>query len=240
MSGQHFAVRVDIDPLSGGLLEKLVQILQIVAGDDDERPLFNIRVDACGDRIAECPGICAVEQSHAFEVHLPELRDERKPIGHAVLLRKCGKTFIEPDAHFRVLLPETHGMMRVGGHALEAEKQRGTQRDNVCFSAPEPCGILITDVSAARPQSVLHARGKGADGGVVEVHVCKRGEQTVGKQLRDLARMLVLFPADLCQPDQTADEDVLQMRGFRLLAAHARADAAASACGLLTLKAKHF
>ena len=88
-------------------------------------------------------------------------------------------------------------------------------------------------------QGVLHAGGKGADGLVVKVDVRERGEKPVGEQLRDLTRMLAFLLADLCEADQAADKDILQMRRRGLLAAYAGADAAAAAGGLLALKAKH-
>ena len=51
--------------------------------------------------------------------------------------------------------------------------------------------------------------------------------------------MLPLALAGVCQPDQAADKDILQIGGLRLLAAHAGADAAAVSRRLLALKAKH-
>ena len=51
--GQHLAVRIDVDGLSSGLLEELMQVLKVVTGYDDERSFLNIGVDARGHGIAE-------------------------------------------------------------------------------------------------------------------------------------------------------------------------------------------
>lgn len=136
--GQHLAVCIDVDALSGGLLEELMQVLKVVTGNDDERAFLNIGVDARGHGIAEGRGIRAVEQRHALEIHLAEFGDEREPLRDAVLLCERGKPLAEPRAHRLVLAAETHGMVRVGGHALEPEEQRGAQRHQIGLAAPEP------------------------------------------------------------------------------------------------------
>ena len=38
---QHFAVRVDIHALARRLLQQQLQVVEIMAGDDDERPLLH-------------------------------------------------------------------------------------------------------------------------------------------------------------------------------------------------------
>ena len=45
MGGQHFAVGVDVDASALGLLQQQLQIVEIVAGDDDERPLLHRQRD---------------------------------------------------------------------------------------------------------------------------------------------------------------------------------------------------
>ena len=136
--GQHLAVCIDVDALSGGLLEELMQVLKVVTGNDDERSFLNIGVNARGHRIAEGRGVRAVKQRHALEIHLAEFGDEREPFRDAVLLCERGKPLVEPRAHRLVLAVETHGMVCVGGHALEPEEQRGAQRHQIGLAAPEP------------------------------------------------------------------------------------------------------
>ncbi len=70
-------------------------------------------------------------------------------------------------------------------------------------------GVLLTHVSAVLAQGVLHARGKGADGPVIEVDVRERGEKSIGEQLRYLTRMLAILFADLRETDQAADKNIL-------------------------------
>ena len=176
--GQHFAVGVNVDALPRRLLQKLVQILQIVTGHDDERPFFDIRVDARGYGVAE--GICvrAVKQRHALEVHPAELHQQRQPLLHAVFARERGKAVIEPRAHLLVLIAEAHGMVCIGRHALESEEQRGAERHDVRRPAPEPFRLLRNTLPASA-QLVPDPPRESADGLIVEVHICERGEQAV-------------------------------------------------------------
>ena len=240
VGGQHLAVGVDVDAPARRLLQKLVQVLQIVAGDHDERPLLHVDVHPGGDGIAEGLRVGPVQQGHALEVHLPELHDQRQPLLHAVLPGQRGQTLVEPGVHLLVPIAQVHGVVGVGRHSLQAEQQRGAQGDGVRLSLPEPRGVAAAAAAAMPPQSLVHPVGKGADGRVVEIHVGQRGEQPVGQQPRDLGGILLPLPADLRQPDQAAHQRVLQMGGLRLLAADARLYAAAAARRLLALKAKHF
>lgn len=42
MRGEHFTVGVDVDAPALGLLQQQLQIVQIVAGDDDERTFSTV------------------------------------------------------------------------------------------------------------------------------------------------------------------------------------------------------
>ena len=240
MGRQHFAVGVDIDPRSVGLFQKLVQVLQVVAGHHDEGPLFHIRVHPGGDRGTEGFRVGPVQQGHALEIYLAELHDKGQPILHAVLLPQGGQALVEPAADLRVLIAQIHGVVGVGRHALQTEQQRGAEGDRVCLALPEPAGVLFTAVAAhAAAQLGVHPGGEGPNGIVVKIDVGQGREQAVRQKAGDLLGVLPLALTGVCQPDQAADEGILQIGCLRLLAAHAGADAAAVSRRLLALKAKH-
>ena len=237
VGGQHLAMGVNVDAFTVCLLQKLVQILQIVAGDHDERAFFDVRVHTGGHRIAEGAGVGAVQQSHALKVHLAEFHDEGQPILHGVLLVDGAQTPVEPVRHRLILIPQIQGMVGIGGHALHAEEQCGTQGDDVRLALPK---IDHRRFAAAQMLTLrCDPVGEAADGGVVEVHVGQRGEKPVHQQAGRLAAVLAPALRGLRQPDQLTEQVILQIGGFGLLAAYAGADAALVAGGLLALETKH-
>ena len=48
VSGKHFAVGVDVDAFALGLLQQQLQVVEVMSGDDDERPLSTVRGTVTG------------------------------------------------------------------------------------------------------------------------------------------------------------------------------------------------
>ena len=115
---KHLAVGIHVDPRSGGLLQQLTEILQIVAGNYNERPTLYIRIHPRGNRMAERFRIGAVQQRHTLKIHLTELHDESQPFLNAVLLPQSGQTLIEPRADFCLFIAQIHGVVGICRHAL--------------------------------------------------------------------------------------------------------------------------
>ena len=65
MGGEHFAVGVNVDPLSLGLLQKELQVVKVMAGDDDERPFLHGQGDGDRGGRAVAFGVCFIEKRHA-------------------------------------------------------------------------------------------------------------------------------------------------------------------------------
>ena len=237
VGGQHLTVGVNVDTFTLCLLQKLVQILQIVAGHHDKRPFFDVRVHPGGHRVAEGTGIGAVQQGHAPEIHLTERHDEGQPFLHGMLFVDSAQSLVEPIRHRFVLIAQVQGVVGVGGHALHAEQQRGAQGDDVRLALPKRRYRRST---AAQTLTLRYdAVGEAADGGVVEVHVGQRGEKPVHQQAGCLAAVLAPLLCGLRQADQLAKQFILQIGGVWLLTAYAGADTALVAGGLLALETKH-
>ena len=115
---KHLAVGIHVDPRSGGLLQQLAEILQIMTGDHYERPTLYIRIHPRGNRMAERFRIGAVQQRHTLKIHLTELHDESQPFLNAVLLPQSGQALIEPRADFCLFIAQIHGVVGVCRHAL--------------------------------------------------------------------------------------------------------------------------
>ena len=67
---EHFTVGIDVDAFAFGLLEQLVEIEQVVTGNDDSWPCLCARGNGCRCRIAERRGVSVVEHFHCAQVHL--------------------------------------------------------------------------------------------------------------------------------------------------------------------------
>ena len=48
MGRQHFAMGVDVDAFALGLLQQQLQVVEVVACDDDERPLLHVSGTVAG------------------------------------------------------------------------------------------------------------------------------------------------------------------------------------------------
>jgi hypothetical protein len=67
---QHFAVGIDVDALAFGLLEQLLEHLQVVAGNQDALAGAGAEIDLGGHRVTVVFHMTRVEQAHDGEVVL--------------------------------------------------------------------------------------------------------------------------------------------------------------------------
>ena len=72
--GKHFRMRVDVNPLSGGLFQKHLQIAQVMAGNQDARAVADSKIHLCDFWIAVGVGIRLVQQRHALYTKLAGLQ----------------------------------------------------------------------------------------------------------------------------------------------------------------------
>ena len=121
---QHLAVGVDVDPRALGLLEQQLQVLQVVAGDQDALPLLRAERDLGGHRVAVGAGVAGVEQLHRPQVDLAGLQRDGDAVGDRQPLRhQRDQRVVDEAGDGVVLLAEDPGVVRVGGDALEAVEQ---------------------------------------------------------------------------------------------------------------------
>ena len=85
MSGEHFAVCINIDSLVLCLFEQLGNILEIVTGYDNEGTFLNIGQNPGRFRRAKSFCVGAVQQLHAFEIDLSKFHDQIDPFLRCVL-----------------------------------------------------------------------------------------------------------------------------------------------------------
>ena len=125
VSGQHFAVGVDIDALALGLHQEVVQVQQVVAADQNARPGLNPLAHFGDFGLAKQVNVAVVEQLHGLQVHAPTFEDEFEQgfdievhVGHRGEERLLDERF-----DLGVRLAQSPGVVLVGGHALKAAEQ---------------------------------------------------------------------------------------------------------------------
>ena len=69
---QHFTVGIDVDAGAFGLLQQIVEIFQVVAGDQDALAFGRFDVDLSRGRMAILSGFTGIQNAHYFEVHLAD------------------------------------------------------------------------------------------------------------------------------------------------------------------------
>ena len=69
---QHFTVGIDVNAGTFGLLQQVVQIFQVVTGDQDALTFGCFDVDLSWRRVAVFSGFASIQNAHHFEVHLAD------------------------------------------------------------------------------------------------------------------------------------------------------------------------
>ncbi len=65
VGGEHFRVGVDVDAFARRLLQQALHVVEVVAGNDDERPFLDDERHLHRLRLAEGPGVSGIQQLHA-------------------------------------------------------------------------------------------------------------------------------------------------------------------------------
>ncbi len=70
--GQHFAVGIDVNASAFGLLQQVVEIFQVMTGDQDAFAFGRFDVDLRWRWVAVGAGFTGIQNTHHFEVHLAD------------------------------------------------------------------------------------------------------------------------------------------------------------------------
>ena len=248
--GQHLAVRIDVDALALRLLEQALQVVQVVAGNHDERSLFHRQRH--GGRLWRAVGLRVglVEQRHAAVVFLADLQHKGEQVIHAPVLADGKQCLGKKAVDLAVRIAQHHRVVGVRRHAADTEQDKRLETADVLVRRPEPRDIVVIVVPAGRhagravrhKTALLrpHACSHIPDGRRVKVHIRERSE----KRLDDEAPCALVHAGAAVRSAGKADERagqlVLQICRLGALSAHTRAAGAARAVRrLLALKTKH-
>ena len=123
MGRQHLSVGVDVDALPLGLLQQCLEVLQVVAGDEDGLPLLCAEGNLGRHGMAVRPGIARIEKLHGPDVRLARLHGEADPVIQAEIGPvDGGEGLFHELVDLVVRLAEDLGVVGIGGHAFDAEE----------------------------------------------------------------------------------------------------------------------
>ena len=80
VGGKHLPMGIDIDPLPLGLFQHLLEVLQVVAGNQNRLAFLRPKGDVRGLGVPVGPRVPRVEELHGPDVRLPCLHGEPYPI----------------------------------------------------------------------------------------------------------------------------------------------------------------
>ena len=240
VGGQHLRVGVDVDALALRLLEQLLHVEQVMAGNHDERPFFNGQRHFHRHRVAKGPGVGGVQQLHAAVAGFAGLLHQRPQLVHGKALgAQSFQRGAEKAVQLRVDAAQHPGVVVVGRHAPQAEQHEAFQAAHVRVRlVPQPLHVVVRRDGRAGGVDLL---GEGVHGGGVKVDIGDGGEQPLHQQKgllrgRGAARVHQLPGIG----DQRAGEPVLRGGCLGRFAAHTRCPGAGRAARrLLTLKTEH-
>ncbi len=121
VAGQHLTVGVDVDAFALGLLQQGLQVLQVVAGDEDALALAVAEGNGRGDRMPVGSGVGGVEQLHGAQVGLAATHGHVDPgVEVQIVAQGARQPLVDEGGHGAIVLAKNIRMVGVGGHALDA------------------------------------------------------------------------------------------------------------------------
>ena len=235
MCGEHLPVGVDVDPSALGLLEQVLQVLQVMSGDDDGRPLLDRRGDLNRARDTELRTVGGIEHLHTDEVCLPHLHHHGEELVGPRIGPDHPESVVDRVHDGSVGPSQDRGVIRVRGHPAESEEDQGFQRADVLMRTPHGAHVIWLGDSGQsdNPGFLLLEVVR------IEIDVCQRREQCphdgpVGL----LSEGAAVRRGRKCH--ERTCQTVLQLGHLGRLPADAGpAGAGLPACGLLALITEH-
>ncbi len=259
---EHLTVGVDVDAGAFGLLEQLLQHLQVVAGDQDTLAGLGAQVDGGRDRMPIGIGVGGVEQSHHGQVLLAALHGEADEVHQSqTRVGAGGQRLLEEGHDLIVAAAQDHGVVHIGGHPFQAVHENLDHGADVFVDVQGVEAVLLTlgdhagQVVGRFP--VSHRTGDGgarsglclflqlvaaldhaADDCGVEVHIGDSREEPLDGKTVDLGVSSQFIGIER-QGFQAVEQVVLQGRHIRFFSADAGNVAAGAVCCLLALITEH-
>ena len=184
---------IDVDPFILCLLQKQLQIFQIMACHNNKRTFFHFHGYFGRPRISIGFCVCPVQQRHTLQIDLPDLQNYRKKFFHCVFIAHSEQCLTEKLIHFPIPVSQNSGMISICGHSPDPEKYQRFQRADIFLGFPDLFHIKIIVLSAGRPaaaalrhQSLLfssHCFDLSPDSLIIKAYICHCGKQAFNEYL---------------------------------------------------------
>ena len=251
VSGEHFAMGVDVDAFALSLLQQQLQVVEVMAGDDDERSLFHGQRNGNRHGRSVAFGVGLIQKRHALEVFLANLHHDRQQFLHAPVLANGEERLGKEAVHLVIGIPQDHGVMCISCHAAHAKQNEGFQASDILIGAPEQVHIVVAGASArgsaacavgCQPRLfTMYPADQFPNRFFVEIHIGDRGKKSLDHQPPHLWRCLHTAVRGSGQSNQSASQLILKLCDIGGLAAYSRfSGTAGTGRCLLALKTKHF
>ena len=119
VGGQHFAMRINVDASAFGLDEKLVEVVQVMAGDENCLALDGMDAQRSGRRCTEGLRVRAVELLKHVEVQFADFEGEAEQLFGGVLFSKCVQQLVDGGVTGGGAGAKHHGVVGVGCNAFQ-------------------------------------------------------------------------------------------------------------------------
>ena len=139
---------VDIDIFTFRLLQKHFQIAKIMTGYHNERPFFHFHADCCRNRCTISCCIGTVQKFHTDEIDFSYFQNLREKLFHGQVFSYIKQSFADAVYDFIIGKSENHGMVCVGSHTAQSEKNQRFQGADIFLSSPQTGHIIIIFSSA--------------------------------------------------------------------------------------------
>ena len=114
---------VHVHAAAFGLLQKLLEVVQVMAGDHDEGTRLDLELNCRRFGFAVGGDVRVLQSGHGGQVDLTALENQRQQLVHAQIGADGPHTLIQERCHSRIRLPQRLRMIGIRRHAAHAEKQ---------------------------------------------------------------------------------------------------------------------
>eukprot|EP00053_Salpingoeca_punica_P005903 m.57274 g.57274 ORF g.57274 m.57274 type:complete len:624 (-) comp13447_c0_seq2:122-1993(-) len=207
---QHLAVGVDVDAGALGLLQELVQVVHVVAADQDALARHGRRQDLGRRRVAKLGAVAGVQHGEHLQVggtHLQRRAQQRvKVLAVLAMLAEQRQRRVHVAVHVGRLLAERRRVRRIGGHALQAVGDELLQAGN----------LLALDVAAGEHAAGLALLDEPVLVVAVQLKLRRLVDQLLGLLAGSLAGSDVLLAQVVAVLDGLRDELVGEAVGVKV------------------------
>ena len=178
---------IDVDPFILCLLQKQLQIFQIMSCHNNKRTFFHFHGYFSRPRISIGFCVCLIQQGHTLQIDLPHLQNYRKEFFHCIFIAHSEQCLTEKLIHFPVLVSQNSGMVGVCSHSPDSEKDQRFQGTDIFLGFPDFFHIKIIILTpgcpaaaALRHQSFFfffHRFDLSLNSLIIKAYICHCGKQ---------------------------------------------------------------